>query len=158
MNKERYLSLNRHTLPPQGSIQGSINEIDDEEESNELPLPFFYSQERFYHLDKYDLFEWFLMCDYEVIEFEENNENMFAILKRNEERVYIFTSPDEFYLKIKIDKEQAKKKEVKCYSSFVFYKIDGKIKLWKFEEGNKLFKEWFAEYIERLFNVPSYIL
>jgi hypothetical protein len=159
MNKWKYLyPLNRHVLPPQRSIQGSINEIDDEEESYELPRPFFYSQERFYHLDKYDLLEWFLICDYEVIEFKENNENMLAILRRSEEMFYIFASPDKFYLKITTDERSVKRYEVNCYSSFVFYKIDGKIKLWKFKGVNELFKEWLKEYVNHLFNIPSYIL
>ena len=150
-------SLNRHTLPPQGSIQGSINEIDDEEESNELPPPFYCLKGRFYHFDKYDLLEWFLMCDYEVIEFEENNKNMFAVLKRNEERVYIFTSPDEVRLK-KIESDKKLDDDINCYSSFVFYNIDGKIKLWKFEEVNELFTGWLKEYVNYLLYIPSYRL
>jgi hypothetical protein len=157
MSKERYLSpLNTYGML---SFQRSINEIDeeDEEEFSELPQPFFYTRGKFYHFNRDDLLKLLLMCDYEEVKLKENDENMFAILKRNGERIYLLTFPDRLYLKFKADDSLAKL-EVKCYSSFVFYKnMNGKIRLWKFEK-NDLFKKWFLEYINCLFSVPSYIL
>ena len=145
------------------SIHSPINYsgIDDEDEFEDSIEVIVNIGDKFLHFHKYELLALFLQSGYEVIEFRENNERIYAKLKGYGDKFFIFTSPDIMLLKIKIENtntDDSFRIPIDVYSSYVFYTDKKGIKLWRCKEVNELSKPKLEDFIKRLFYIPSYIL
>jgi len=93
----------------------------------------------------------FLWCGYEIVKIKPSERKFYAKLAYQDERIYLFTRPDSFIMKI-IDENDEEEIEIPGFSTKAFYKLSRskKPKILDLPEINDIFVNCMKEYIKYL--------
>jgi len=133
---------------------------DDEDEYDEIPyFPPYYNGEvrKLVHFNQYDALLTFLMLGYDLKKIKFLDEEFYAFLSYEKEKIYLHTEPGIILLKLRSGNE-LEKLEIDGFYTKVLYKLPGmkKAKVLELYEINNIFKEWIKSYLELLNHLEKF--
>ena len=135
----------------------SLEDVDNsnnEDEYDEIPyFPPYYNGKirRLVHFNQYDALLTFLTLGYDLKKIKFLDEEFYAFLNYEKEKIYLHTEPGIILLKLRSGNE-VEKLEIDGFYTKVLYKLPGmeKAKVLELYEINNIFNEWIKSYLELL--------
>jgi len=137
-------------------------------------FPPFYEGYRFYHFNEMDVVIMLQLCGYEIVKFMPSGRSFYAKLAYSNERIYLFTMPDNFVIRFKVEDSEKKKDENKNienetkneeeieeieieidgFSTIAFYRLSGsdEFRVLKLPEINGIFIDHLLKYLSRWYS------
>jgi hypothetical protein len=131
-----------------------VDNGDNEDEYDEIPyFPPYYNGKirKLVHFNQYDALLTFLMFGYDLKKIKFLDEEFYALLNYEKEKIYLHTEPDIILLELRSGNE-VEKLEIDGFYTKVLYKLPGmkKAKVLELYEINNIFNEWMKSYLEYL--------
>jgi len=135
----------------------SLEDVDNsnnEDEYDEIPyFPPYYNGKirRLVHFNQYDALLTFLTLGYDLKKIKFFDEEFYAFLNYEKEKIYLHREPGIILLKLRSGNE-VEKLEIDGFYTKVLYKLPGmeKAKVLELYEINNIFNEWIKSYLELL--------
>jgi len=140
---------------------GYLSEMNEEDEIEYIPP--FYSDYKLYHFNLTDAIMTFQLCGYEVERIKISKQSLYAKLRYADERIYLFTMPDTFFIRLKSYDDENKSNEsdedveiieVEGFSTAAFYKLgrSKKIRILELPEITPIFVNYMKRYLYLLYS------
>jgi hypothetical protein len=141
----------------------SLEDVDNsnnEDEYDEIPyFPPYYNGKirKLVHFNQYDALLTFLTLGYDLKKIKFLDEEFYAFLNYEKEKIYLHTEPGIILLKLRSGNE-VEKLEIDGFYTKVLYKLPGmeKAKVLELYEINNIFNEWIKSYLELLKHLEQF--